>query len=93
MHVVLDVAADRAGGGIEGGRRRQLIRATGKNSEGQQSSGKYLIHVLVSRTSGVEEVEVERRRCIPLVAFPLGVGRSFWCCVSIRRFVGCDGKQ
>lgn len=79
MHVVLDVAADRAGGGIEGGRRRQLIRATGKNSEGQQSSGKYLIHVLVSRTSGVEEVEVEkRRRCIPLVAFPLGVGRSFW---------------
>lgn len=34
------------------------------------------IHVLVSRTSGVEEVEVERRRCIPLVAFPLGVGRS-----------------
>lgn len=52
------------------------------------------IHVLVSRTSGVEEVEVERRRrCIPLVAFPLGVGRLFWCCVSIRRFVGCDGKQ
>lgn len=51
------------------------------------------IHVLVSRTSGVEEVEVERRRGIPLVAFPLGVGRSFWCCVSIRRFVGCDGKQ
>lgn len=53
------------------------------------------IHVLVSRTSGVEEVEVERRRlhsprCIP--SRRRSVGR-FWCCVSIRRFVGCDGKQ